>query len=277
MWCYARAVQQGNFSILDFLNQAKSLRVDGVELLDYFYKDPKEERDSVKAKLEELELQCPIFSVANNFAKVDEDDRLNQLGKIKFGVDEALFYGAKIVRVFAGDVAEGMTYEQAQDWIISGLTQAADYAHDRGITLALENHGKLAGKGSQVRSIIQEVRDNCGHNALGANPDTGNFVLVDEDSVQACQEIGDMATMVHFKDFQIGEGPFVSLSGQKYQGAVIGEGLVDLTGCLSALARHGFNGWLSLEYEGAGDPIVEVRTSVQNARKIIECAEIFLN
>ena len=150
-----------------------------------------------------------------------------------------------------------------------GLTEAANYAHSKGVKLALENHGKLAGRGEQVRALIEDVRSNCGHDAMGANPDTGNFVLVDEDSVKAVSEEASLAYMVHFKDFEPGPGVYSSLSGKQYRGTVIGEGAVDLPGCVAALKRSGFNGWLSLEYEGEGDPIAEVERSLANAKALI--------
>lgn len=269
MWCYVRLVQQGKLDILSFIEEAHRIGADGVELLDFFYKDAPTERVLAKSKLSELGLPCPIFSVANNFAKAEAPERAAQVDRIKFGVDEAKFFGAGVVRVFAGDVTEGLSYDQIRSWIVDGLAEAADYAHSHGIRLALENHGQLAGRGDQVRALIEDVRSKCGHDALGANPDTGNFVLVDQDSVNAVREEAHLAYMVHFKDFAPGQGPFNALSGKQYRGTVIGEGAVDLTGCVAALRGAGFDGWFSLEYEGDGDPIAEVARSLQNARALL--------
>ena len=269
MWCYVRAVQAGQMDILGFVNEAKRIGADGVELLDFFYKDPASERPIVKAELEKIGMPCGVFSVANNFAKIIEADRRAQVDRIKFGVDEAVFYGAKVVRVFAGDVSEGITYEQVREWIVEGLTEAANYAHSKGIKLALENHGKLAGRGDQVVGIVRDVRSRCGHDAMGANPDTGNFVLVDQDSVEAITQIGNLAYMCHFKDFVEGEGVYSSLAGKTFAGTVIGQGQVDLRACVAALRNAGFDGWCSLEYEGTGDPITEVAQSIEAARAIL--------
>src|SRR5207247_1597916 len=82
-------------------------------------------REAAKAALGETGLPVPIFSVSNNFAKHDSDERETELKKIQFGVDEALRYGAGVVRVFAGDVSESVTFEQARDYIVDGLAQAS--------------------------------------------------------------------------------------------------------------------------------------------------------
>lgn len=269
MWCYVRTVKAGDMIILSFIEEAKRIGADGVELLDFFYRDPNAERNQVKEALSATEMPCPIFSVANNFAQAEPADRAAQVDRIRFGVDEAVHYGSHVVRVFAGDIREGLTYDQARGWIVDGLTAASDYAHQAGVKLALENHGQLAGRGDQVRCLIEEVRGRCGHDALGANPDTGNFLLVDQDSAGAMAEVGDLTYMCHFKDFAPGDGPYRSLGGHKFRGSVIGEGCVDLRACVRAVRDKGFQGWFSLEYEGDGDPLVEVEKSLQNARAIL--------
>lgn len=276
MWSYFHAYKAGKIDMPGFIHEAKRLGADGVELLDVFYrdKDLDSERKLADQALLETGLAVGVFSVAQNFAKLTEPEREAELEKIKFGVDEAVHFSAKTVRVFAGDVAPGITFDQARDWIIDGLSLAADYAQSKGIRLALENHGKLAGKSDQVRGIIADVRNRCGHNALGANPDTGNFMLVGQKGHDAVLDVADLAYMVHFKDFKkapadYAEWAYEDLSGQKFLGTVIGEGEVDLRACLVGLQKAGFTGWVNLEYEGVEDPMTGVPKSMENALRFI--------
>lgn len=269
MYSYVGAVKDGRLDIVSFIHEAKRIGADGVELLDFFYKDIQSEREAAIAALEETSLVCGVFSVAQNFAKNVAADRKTEAAKVYFGVDEAEKYGAKVVRVFSGDIAEDTSFEDARQWIIEGLVDVANYANDKGIRLALENHGKLAGRSVQVRNIIDDVRDKCGHDALGANPDTGNFQLVGQLGHEAVEELASYAYMVHFKDFkQAGEDydghTYKALDGTEYYGTVIGEGEVDLGACVTALKAAGFDGWLNLEYEGEGDPMVDVEKSFRN-------------
>ena len=270
MYSYYRTVKDGAMDIPGFIREAKKIGANGVELLDFFYKDPEAERPAALEALKETGLPCPIFSIAQNFAKTSAEEREVQLGKIKFGVDEAGHFGSGVVRVFAGDVAEGITFDQARAWIVEGLAKASVYAHDHGVKLALENHGTLAGRGDQVRGLIEDVRAMAGNDTLGANPDTGNFLLVNQPSHEAIQEVAKYANMVHFKDFRHDpEGIYTALNGEKYTGTAIGEGMVDLHACLSALKEAGFDGWLSMEYEGVEDPITAVPRSLANAKKYL--------
>ena len=281
MYSYHGAVRDGRVDLPGFIHRAKADGADGVELLDFFYKDNGQDAEALArdraaalAALAETGLPVPIFSVGNNLAQPDPAEREAHVNRIRFGVDEALHYGAGVVRVFAGDVREGVTFEDARAWIVDGLCQAADYAQERGIKLALENHGKLAGRGEQVRALIEEVRDRTGHDALGANPDFGNFVLVDDSPADAVRAEVAYAYMAHFKDFS--EAPsdyadwtFTSLSGGRYLGCGVGEGIVDLRGCIAALKEVGFDGWLSVEYEGTEDCLTAVPRSIARAKALL--------
>lgn len=286
MWSYFRTWKGGDFDIGDFIREAKRAGAEGVELLDFFYKgqgsnagamtseEVAPEREKALAALAETGLPCPIFSVAQNFAKEVPAEREVQVQKIRFGVNEAQRFGAKVVRVFAGDVHGDLTFDQARGWIIEGLAKASLYANEHGIKLALENHGTLAGRGEQVRKIIDEVRSMAGNDALGANPDTGNFLLVNQPSHEAIRHVADQAFMVHFKDFaRAPEGhegfAYEALNGDRFVGTAVGEGIVDLAACVGELQTGGFNGWLSVEYEGEEDPLTAVPRSIVNARKYL--------
>lgn len=275
MWSYHRDAFAGKMTIPDFIREVKRIGADGVELLDAFYKDPAAERSAAKNALDETGLPCPIFSVGNNFAKETPEERHAEVEKIRFGIGEAKFYGAQVVRVFAGDVRDGLDFETTREWIIDGLVEASRIANGEGVRLALENHGRLAGLSDQVRGIIHEVRARAGNDALGANPDTGNFLLVDEASHDAVEDLAPYAYMVHFKDFAEAITPDAkaramrSNDGHSYIGAAVGEGVVDLKRCIEHLQNAGFRGWLSIEYEGEEPSHTAVQRSVINAQRYL--------
>jgi sugar phosphate isomerase/epimerase len=273
-YSYFRPYREGRIDIPGFIREAQRIGADGVELLAPLYREPERDRTTALAALAETGLVCSIFSVSNDFAKPDASMRTDELAKIRFGIEEATRYGASVVRVFAGDVKEGVTFGQARQWIVEGLAEASRIADGQGIRLALENHGKLAGRGDQVRDLIEEVRALAGNDALSANPDTGNFLLVDQSSSEAIAEVASYASMVHFKDFAPApegyEGfTYRSLAGKGYVGIAVGEGIVDLAAGLDQLRTAGFRGWLSIEYEGEEDAFSALPRSVANARQFM--------
>ncbi len=271
MYSYYAAYRQGRIDIPSFIQEAKRLGVQGVELLDFFWRDPASELPEVRAALQNTGLSVGVYSVANNFVQGSEAARAGEVKKITSGVDYAVQFGAKVVRVFAGDITPDYTYEQCLLWIIAGLQEASAYAYEQGITLALENHGRLAGRSEQVQTILNAVASP----ALKANPDTGNFLLVHQASHLAVADLATRAAMVHFKDFRVvpddyAGAAYVGTEGLKFAGTAIGEGEVDLPDCVQSLREAGFDGWLNIEYEGEEDPFSAVSRSVDYTRNLLE-------
>jgi sugar phosphate isomerase/epimerase len=266
---YARW-KRGEMDIPAFIHEAKRLGADGVELLEPLWKDKGAEIHAVEDALAATGLPVGVYSVSNNFAKADPAERIAQVGMINTGVDSAIHFGAKVVRVFAGNPAPGIELDAAFAWIVEGLAEAAEYAESKGIVLALENHGMLAGRSDQVKAILAAVDSPF----LKANPDMGNFLLVHQAPHEAVADLATLAGMAHMKDFRHVPDDFegvalASNQGAKYAGAAIGEGDVALRDCLSSLRDAGFTGWVNVEYEASEDPMTGAARSMANARQLL--------
>lgn len=268
MWSYVSHFQQGKTDVLGFLDTAKALGVDGVELLDFFWKDRDTELPKVKEKLKELGLVVSAFATGNDFTDTDPAARLEAVEHIKGAVDTAVELGTDKLRVFAGHHDE-VGFEKAFGWIIEGLKASAEYAATKGIYLCLENHGTLAGRGEQVKAILDAVDSPY----LLANPDTGNFMTVNQNPVDAVRIIASRTGNVHFKDLRHAkpeetEHVYVGLEGTRVIGTSIGEGDVDLVSIVKLLKEAGYNGFLTIEYEGAEDPETALPRSVAYSKKV---------
>ena len=95
MYSYNAAYQQGRIDIPNFIQEAKRLDVQGVELLDFYWRDPATELPEVKAALQDTGLPVGVYAVANNFVNVSEAARVAEVKKITDGVDYAAVFGAK--------------------------------------------------------------------------------------------------------------------------------------------------------------------------------------
>ncbi|MFT4416469.1 sugar phosphate isomerase/epimerase family protein [Fredinandcohnia humi] len=259
-----------NLDVFGFIDYAASIGVDGVELLDIYWKDEENEIPQVNLLLAERKLKVSAYDITNNFVKTSELERTQEIEKVQKGVDIAKKLHTKVVRIFSGDVNENVDFEQGKQWIIECLKESAVYAEEHGIILAIENHGYFAGRSDQVIELIEAV----GSPNVRSTLDTGNFLLVDEDPSHAVTAVKKYVKHVHFKDFKnMGkdyEGPaFKSLSGEKFLGTVAGEGSVNLQHVISELKEVGYNGWLSVEFEGTGDPKVGAEKSISNLKKLL--------
>ncbi|MCH8273504.1 MAG: sugar phosphate isomerase/epimerase [Armatimonadetes bacterium] len=277
MWSYVAVWRRGEIEAPDFMRIALELGAGGVELLDFFFRnqgDWSAETDAILKAQDETGLPVGVFSVANDFSDPRPKKRQDQAEVIHRGVDQAVLFGAGLVRVFAGAGSQAREADEVVGWFVEGLSQASVYASEKGVRLALENHGKFAGRGDQIVEIIERVREKSGNDALGANPDTGNFLLVNQDPVEGVRLVAPYAYMGHFKDFaQKPEGhsghSFAALDGSEFIGTPIGEGSIDLAGCVRALAGASFDGWLNVEYEADEDPITGVPRSMKFARTVV--------
>jgi sugar phosphate isomerase/epimerase len=255
----------------DFIDFVGTTKATGVELLSVFW-NPDTDIPQVQEALKRNGLKLACFGASNNLSQREASKRREQVQDILTSVDMAELFGAKVVRIFSGDRAEGLTFDEAKVWIIAGLKEAAAYAQSKGIALCLENHGVFAGKASQVTEIIREV----GSAALRSTFDTGNFLLVDENPSSAVEQLLPLISHVHLKDFKAvapGEQPgktYTSLGGQVYAGQAPGEGDVDLPFILSRLHGSGYDGWLSVEYEGNEDQQLASVRSIDNLHSLLQ-------
>lgn len=274
MWSVVSAVRSGRMDLPGFIEFAAGQQANGaqgVELLDYFWRDCDAELPAVKQQIADAGLSIAAYSIGNDFAQPDDNGWTQQVEAVKRAVDVANRLETDVVRVFSGNAKPDMAFEQALGRIVDGLAAGAEYAQGNGVTLALENHGLMAGRSDQVRQIITAVNSP----GLRANIDTGNFLLVGQEPTEAVRELADLAALVHLKDFRLAqpsdtEHVYRGLDGTAYTGAVVGEGLVDLRTVVELLRSSGYAGWLSLEFEGGQDPLtIGVPASLQAAHRLL--------
>jgi sugar phosphate isomerase/epimerase len=216
----------------------------------------------------------PIISYAvwGNFLRTDisleaEAERL--CGE----VDIAEILGVKKMR---HDAAGGYekpfnaynSFDQALPVIAKGCRMVTEYAAKKGIATMIENHGYFCQDSLRVASLIGAVN----HPNYGALVDIGNFLCADDNPAIACGNVAAMAKHVHAKDFHVkpgnldnpGEGWFQSRAGNYLRGSIIGHGDVPIRQCLSILRRAGYDGYVSIEFEGMEDCLNALRIGKKN-------------
>lgn len=83
--------------------------------------------------------------------------------------------------------------------------------------------------------------------------------------------------MVHLKDFYLrregidpGEGWFSTTAGNRLRGAILGHGDIDLRSVFRTIRRSGYDGYLSVEFEGLEECRFASRVALDNARRFWE-------
>jgi len=273
MYSLAPTVKAEKWSVIDFIDYAHSISLQGVELLDIFWGNPddqKEEMNLVKETLKKYGMRVSAYDVSNNFVKANEAERAKDVAHVIEGIHIAKELGTNVVRVFCGDLSGDLSYEDGHEWIIDSLKICAEVAEKEAVYLAIENHGLLAGKSGQVKDVITQV----GSPYVKSTFDTGNFLLVHEEPTAAFEHLKEEIVHVHFKDFREKEPTedvksFKSIEGVAFVGVVPGDGAVDLASIVKGLKDIDYNGWLSIEYEGLEEPEEATFEAVKRLKQLI--------
>lgn len=238
----------------DWLKLAVEVGLDGTEIYETFVGD----LDSPgMAKFADVildtGLQVSMFSLEDNFSRPEE--REQAVAQVNEAVDAALIFKSEIVRVTAaspfgphavdGKWLEGANRDEVVQSCADGLRACLDYAEEKNVMLALENHPNVGWNVEEFMKILELVDDK----RLKVNLDTSN---VSPDTVlDLTKRVADRVVHLHVKDRLNNDHRIV-----------IGTGEVDLAGVFGILKKAGFDGWLSLETLGGGKE--ELQQGIEN-------------
>ncbi len=266
-WCLQEKLFSKEITIYEFINYCHTNGVRSVELLDCFMNGDSDIKE-INELLTQLDMEVSAYSIGNDFVSADPRERKAQVAYVKESINTALKLGTGLMRVFSGNTKDGISFENAEDWIVECFQEITPLAEEKGMTMVLENHGLLAGKSAQVKRIIDRV----GSKALKSNADVGNFILVNENSLEAVRNLKDKIGFIHLKDLKKvkDEKGYAAIDGSVYQGVVLGKGDVPIAEIIRYLKENGFDGYLSIEYEGLGDCAKGTSECIIYAKKALE-------
>ena len=155
-----------------------------------------------------------------------------------------------MIRIFAGESVAGEPLDVTLDRCAAACTEASRYAADKGIMLALENHGGVTTHAADLVEIVRRVDSP----AFGVNFDSGNFTDCD-DPYPELEAIAPYAVNAQIKVEMHPRG----------QGEP-----ADLARVLGILRRAGYSGWAVLEYEAAAPPLEAVPRWVDTLRPLVD-------
>ena len=140
----------------------------------------------------------------------------------------------------------GHTDEEAFGWVIASLEECLPRAEEHGVVLGLENHWGLGRTAEGVMRIVDAIDSPW----LQVTLDTGNFL---DDTYAQLDRIAAKACLVQAKTY-VGGGTWYTLD-------------IDYDRVAGILRRHGYQGWVSLEFEGRADPQTAIPESLALLRK----------
>jgi sugar phosphate isomerase/epimerase len=280
-YSYSRLVKAGALRQIEVIAKAKETGFDVIEFstiavpagktLPGFAKE-------LRVEAERVGIPIVNYTIGADFLSGSGGDLPAEIERVKREVDVAQILGVPGMRHDAtGGFPSGHVgpkdFAAALPRLVEGCRAVTEYAAAKGIKTMVENHGFFCQDSERVERLVNAVA----HPNFGVLIDMGNFACADEDSGAAVGRLVRYAFHAHAKDFHLrsgalfppGEGWFVSRSGNFLRGAIIGHGDIPVGQCIRILKKTGYDGVLSIEFEGMEDVLAGIRIGHDNLRRIV--------
>ncbi|MHC1696184.1 MAG: sugar phosphate isomerase/epimerase family protein [Eubacteriales bacterium] len=281
-YSFSQLFANGSSNQLDCVSRAKDMGFEAIEFTDLSPHDGSTEEEyavKIGAEAKRVGITVANYTIGADFLFGSNGDTKAEIERVKRKIDVAALMGATGLR---HDATYGFPAGQREyrgfDSVLPALADACravtEYAAGKGIRTMIENHGFFCQDSDRVEKLVNTVA----HPNFGWLVDMGNFTCADENPVTAVGRAAPYAFYVHAKDFHIksgmgpnpGEGFFMSRAGNYLRGSIIGHGDVPVRQCLSALKRAGYDGFVSVEFEGMEDALRGIAIGAANLRRFMD-------
>ncbi len=275
-YSFARHAKIEKCDYITLCDLAKEIGFSGIEFINLDDKalaiacEPLEEAKKIREYCDKIGLSIVAYAVGANFLLEDKEAEVKRVCAC---IDVAHALGAPLVRHdVCYSLPEGMSWQDAAKIMAPYIRRVSEYARGLGIRTSTENHGFIFQAPERVKFLMDTVAcDNYGWLC-----DIGNFLCADCEPAEAVKVALPYTVHAHAKDFLrrsadegTAEGYFKTTGGNFLCGTVVGNGIVPVKECLDTLKSGGYDGWLTLEFEGREDNLTAVKESFDFLKKII--------
>jgi sugar phosphate isomerase/epimerase len=244
--------KQPQLTLADFIDDCAKMGLDGTELTSYYFPNPVTPKflRGIKGEAFRRGLDISGTAVGNDFCDPKGEKRDAQIAHVKRWIDYADLMDAPVIRIFSGNTKSGQSEAMARKLAIDAIEECCRYAGERGIFLALENHGGLTAAADGMLKLVRAVQSPW----FGVNLDTGNF---HSDDIY-----GDLAKLAPYA-VNVQVKVVIKPAGGKTQPT-------DFSRLADILKTSGYRGYVVLEYEEKGDPREECPRFADELRKAFD-------
>ena len=276
-YSYSKLLRSGKMSYFDIIEKTKELGFDAIEFsIGDELPGGRETVAKLRDKCREVGLPIASYTTGANFFVADQ---AAEIARVKEHVDRAEILGAPVMRHdICGSFYEGYegvrTFDAIVPIIAPAIREVTEYAKTKGIRTMSENHGYVAQDADRLIKIYTAV----GSTNYGWLCDVGNFCCADEDPAVSVGKLAPLCFHVHVKDMFLrsgmlpdpGKGWGRTRAGNYFRGTIFGQGNIPTLQCLQNLKRNGYDGYISLEFEGMEDTLMSIEIGLENMKRYIE-------
>lgn len=280
-YSFSRLVNAGTMEQIAVIGKAKEIGFDVIEFSTIAVPPGQSlpaYAKALRAEADRLDMAIVNYTIGADFLKGSNGDLQAEIERVKGEVDIAAILGVPGMR---HDASSGWpathtgtkSFDAALPRLAEGCRIVTEYAASKGIKTMVENHGWFCQESIRVEKLVTAVD----HPNFGVLVDMGNFLCADDDPAIAVSRLMPYAFHCHAKDFHVkpgtdfapGKGWFGSRGGHYLRGAIIGHGNVPIWQCLRIMQRDGYQGVLSIEYEGIEDVLMGIQIGHDNLRRMV--------
>lgn len=285
-YSFHQRIKRGEITQKDTVRLAAEMGFEGIEFTDLMPNNEKEPTleaqlafaAELRAEAEACGIAIVAYSIGASLYKGDAETDLAEVTRLCGQVDVAAALGAPVMRhdVCYSTVVNGKTvsFDRQLPTIADNARKVTIYAETKGVRTCSENHGFVAQDSERMERLYNTVA----HDNYGLLVDVGNFSCVDEPSPAAVSRVAPYACHVHVKDMLVlpygtprePDRSYITTRGCNLLACcTVGEGSIPVSQCLAILRRAGYDGWISLEYEGKKDCMTEIPVALARIKEYI--------
>ena len=263
--CYLdRIAGERSMSVFDWIEQAKSLDADGLEMYEGFFTSLDHDHiDRVGEAIASAGFAMPMLCCSPDFTHPDQAARDSAVERqaAMIRITRRLGGERAVCRVLSGQRYPGLSVEEGLDRVVPCIEESLAVAREANVVLGLENHYKdgfwAYPEFAQKRDVFLALLDAIPDRAhFGVQFDPSNAIVAGDDPVALLEAFADRVVSMHASDRYLAEGATLDDLRQadgtlgyspNLLHGVTGKGLNDYDAIFRILAQHHYEGWISIE------------------------------
>ncbi len=251
-------------SVFDWIEQAKSLDADGLEMYEGFFINLEDSYiDEIGAAIRSAGFEMPMLCCSPDFTHPKAEQREKAVAYQQQMIHVARRLGGEgvVCRVLSGQRWPELARAQGLEYASAGIKACLPLAQELGVILGIENHYKdgywlypeFAQKKEVFLDLLKLIPES---DFFGVQYDPSNAVVAGDDPVELLRDVVQRVVSMHASDRYLADG--ATLDDLKMaDGAagyasilkhgVTGRGLNDYSSIFSILRAANFDGWISIE------------------------------
>ena len=264
--CYLEQIAgpQPTMTVFQWIEQSRQLDADGLEMYEGFFQSLEPAYlDTVGEAIANTGRKMPMLCCSPDFTNPDADGRKRAVEKHiqLIEVTKRLGGPGAVCRVLSGQRYPEVARQQGIGWVVECIEQLIPVAREHDVILGIENHYKdgfwkypeFAQKQDVFLELVAAISE---RKHFGVQYDPSNAIVAGDDPLDLLRHIADRVVSMHASDRFLAEGTTLAELKQNdgtlgyspnLRHGVTGKGLNDYDTIFRILARHNYQGWISIE------------------------------